>query len=137
MPPSDDTADTWERPSYKWHSSLLSHLRKIHSQDTKRVRETSFSCTRCGKIFPERRRLNEHMQCHEGPGYECPHCSEYFPLRYRLNEHMQAHKSPGYFCQLCERPSDIEEDAWKRPYFKWKSSLQKHIKKKHSDMSTP
>ena len=62
-----------------------------------------FSCTICGKRYPRRNSLNDHMKLHsEGKRFGCSVCKKTFQWRAGLERHMRIHTGEKPFsCCFC------------------------------------
>ncbi|XP_077471856.1 uncharacterized protein LOC144086001 [Stigmatopora argus] len=62
-----------------------------------------FSCSLCGKVFPMKSNLVEHMKNHYGDKpFKCSTCSKTFTQKYSLKRHMRMHTGEQPFvCTFC------------------------------------
>lgn len=62
----------------------------------------SATCTICGKSFPSRSNLKQHVACHSGKTVACQICGQEFVHKSNLSRHMKKHQSvKPFFCKLC------------------------------------
>ncbi|XP_032870187.1 B-cell lymphoma/leukemia 11B-like [Amblyraja radiata] len=82
------------------------------------------SCEFCGKVFRNASNLTVHRRSHTGERpYRCQLCAYACTQSSKLTRHMKTHVQPGrevYRCHTCDIPFSIY------------STLEKHIKKRHS-----
>lgn len=54
----------------------------------------SYSCVECGKSFPRRDYLSQHMQLHKPPKFQCKMCGKKFRWLMSYKRHTKICKSP-------------------------------------------
>ncbi len=87
---------------------LQYHGKLEHNSITKEQQEVKignggkrFVCSKCGKGFPTKTRLKNHIEYHKDPSewkWECGLCGRKSPLESKLKHHMKIHKNKCQFC---------------------------------------
>lgn len=92
---------------------LQRHIASVHLGIKK------FKCGVCGKMFGEKRHMEEHMNLHqESWNYICETCGKQFKQRQTLAVHKQVHRGVKTFaCEFCDKA------------FTFKTKLSNHMKK--------
>ncbi|XP_045471051.1 PR domain zinc finger protein 5-like isoform X2 [Harmonia axyridis] len=97
---------------------LKVHIESVHD-------DKEFECDICMKKFKSKKNLSKHKNIHTNIEYNCPFCESSFNNKYSLTRHQKVHEkneeiSKPYSCSIC----NIK--------MKMKSSLLRHIQKKHN-----
>jgi len=106
---------------FKQKCSLKIHMREQHSGEP-----VNHECPMCRKMFGRKSNLIQHIESvHEGRKrpciHECPICSKKFGRKFNLNQHIEGvHEGRKWPCHLCGKD------------FTHRSSIDKHMKKKHN-----
>lgn len=71
--------------TFRWNSSLTSHLNSAHGDTVKTV---TLSCEFCNKQFKDKSNLRQHRYSHTGGPYSCKTCGRGFARKDLLKSHM-------------------------------------------------
>ena len=71
--------------TFRWNSSLTSHLSSAHGDTIKAV---TISCEFCGKQFKDKSNLRQHRYSHIGGPYACKNCGRGFGRKDLLKSHV-------------------------------------------------
>ncbi|KAJ8931719.1 hypothetical protein NQ314_015337 [Rhamnusium bicolor] len=132
--------------SYKTLSNLNFHM-KIHSD------KLPFSCNVCKKGFMRKEYLEAHVNNHNGvKNFSCTICDKRFVSQKNLDSHLKYHEGTvkRNTCNICGKTMTTGFEEHLRVHnnlrefecehcemkFNTKGTLSKHIKKKHSDVTT-
>jgi len=86
-----------------------------------KVHTSPVICMECGKKFPEKRYLDNHMLLHAEKKYECRFCPRSYVTEELLKKHLETHTTAlSFVCNFCMKS------------FRSKTELNKH-KVEHSD----
>uniref|UniRef100_A0A671X319 Zinc finger protein 2-like n=1 Tax=Sparus aurata TaxID=8175 RepID=A0A671X319_SPAAU len=101
-----ETDDSWDWEDTREPRAGLKRLQNNEEPvgDVKcNVGGKPFSCTICGKRYPRRNSLNDHMKLHsEGKRFGCSVCKKTFQWRAGLERHMRIHTGEKPFsCCFC------------------------------------
>ncbi|KAL0977862.1 hypothetical protein UPYG_G00162320 [Umbra pygmaea] len=83
-----------------------------------------FRCHVCGKGFPARKGLADHMTTHTGERpHSCHHCGKGFKVKSHLNEHIRVHTGEKPFvCPVCGKA------------FRQDAHMKGHLRRTHKEM---
>lgn len=70
--------------TFRWNSSLTSHLNSAHGDTVKTV---TIACEFCGKQFKDKSNLRQHRYSHTGGPYSCKACGRGFGRKDLLKSH--------------------------------------------------
>ena len=107
-------------PDDEKHACSLCHKEFKNLSDMKYHRKGcgSINCPECGKEFPDKVKLNRHINTHSTK-FQCEVCDKRFANKQGLKRHGPVHTGERVDCQHCAKT------------FTDKANLARHIKKQH------
>ncbi|XP_055379656.1 zinc finger protein 845-like [Condylostylus longicornis] len=77
-------------------ASIQLHIKTVH------IREKTFICEECGKVFATSDQLNSHKVVHSDfTPFQCPKCPKSFKRLTSLRTHIDCHEDTKYICPIC------------------------------------